>query len=510
MALRTLRFEQDYERALGRTAQLMDAERNRVLCMEQLLLQFENDGLRLRFDQVNENLMTATNSESEIRIQLYGAYKEIERLRSIADTSIHEVEDLRRELSLMNDTATESKKLLSDKIRLSKDLSNVKSEFDRLSTQSASSKALLAEKQELERQLNTLRTQMENERRAHELMQTKGSHQTEEIINLSTRLDQARKELADETRARERQEWSARQQSAEWAAQRTALEGKLEVLNSKLRLTKDRLQGTQKDAQQQRSNARNDTSDSQPMPRTVSLQRATAQFHPDMTIATPGAVQTHDRIKKSAALPGDKSAFSITPFLNRTNGLANSPISSDDDVDELDTVNVNAEAKTSLLGNSSCLRDEGLDSQLQTSPLPEDLNFNAKKQSPRQFKSTAISTIGKPTKSLYHPDNGCQSEGSSIIPPQTSDHGQAKIKRRRLGTHRERSLFDEEGEDGEKGEGDTRNTKKPGRKLALGVGRNPVLSGLQHPGTGVSSRLPPNRGFGGSGFSPLKKDRKRF
>jgi len=62
--------------------------------MEQLLLQFENDTLRSELDQVNGQLAIVMQAESDNRLQLHGAWKEVDRLRSIIKASSHEIEGL--------------------------------------------------------------------------------------------------------------------------------------------------------------------------------------------------------------------------------------------------------------------------------------------------------------------------------------------------------------------------------------------------------------------------------
>ena len=94
LAIRTAQFESEYAKISGRTAQLLDAERTRVKRMEQLLLQFENDTLRSELEQVNGQLAAAMQAESDNRLQLHEAWKEVDRLRSVIKASSHEIEGL--------------------------------------------------------------------------------------------------------------------------------------------------------------------------------------------------------------------------------------------------------------------------------------------------------------------------------------------------------------------------------------------------------------------------------
>ena len=95
MALRTAHFESEYAKTSGRTIQMLDAEKSRVNLMEQLILQFENDTLRLELEKVNEQLVEVIQTDSDARFQLYEARREMDCLHGIVKSSSHEVQNLR-------------------------------------------------------------------------------------------------------------------------------------------------------------------------------------------------------------------------------------------------------------------------------------------------------------------------------------------------------------------------------------------------------------------------------
>lgn len=95
MALRTAHFESEYAKISGRTIQMLDAEKSRVKLMEQLLLQFENDTLRLELEKINEQLVEVIQTDSDARFQLYEARREMDCLHGIVKSSSHEVQNLR-------------------------------------------------------------------------------------------------------------------------------------------------------------------------------------------------------------------------------------------------------------------------------------------------------------------------------------------------------------------------------------------------------------------------------
>ena len=397
--------------------------------------------------------------------------------------------------------------MLAEKIRLSKDLSGLQAEFERLRTHSASSQGILAEKQALERQLNTLEVQLEDEKRTRERAQARKIERDQEIAILSSQLEKARKELSETLKAIEKQEHNTQQQSLKWRTQRDDLESKIETLNRNLRSTKDQLQEAHK-LQQRRSNATADKSnEAGSRPRAIAPQRSTTHFNPGMTIATPGAVKTHERIKQPSALPGDKSVFSITPYLSRTGGPPDASVSSDDDIDELGAVNME-EITMSPSKHVLLDEDKSHDSRLEGQAIPDkDLPRKTAKQksNTHQLTSNKLKTKESSTKPSGHIDSDDQLEGPSGLHLQTASHGPGKPKKRKLGTQRDRNLFEEEEED------ELHENRKPGRKLALGTGRNPVLNSFKQPTASTSGNLPGNRGFGGfQAFSPLKRDKKRL
>lgn len=411
----------------------------------------------------------------------------------------------------MNSASTGYSTLLTEKLHLSREISHLKSEIERLKSQNNSHQALVAEKHEMDRQLYSLEVQLENEKHAHERARAKSAQQAVEIDRLSVRIDELQTELTRELRAKQQHERDSRQQNMGWDSQRSVLEGKIETLKKQLRSAKDKLQETQQELQQKRSNVRKNEGDgTESRSRVVPLQRPgpSAEYHNGVTIATPGAVRVQEKIQRQSALPGDKSAFSITPFLNRTGGPRNSPSSSEAEEDPMDVTldesNASfrkARAIDEPSGNDGARNDRS--GPAQVSP-PEAKVKNTKPQA-RERKPPA-SGLMDGTKKPGKRSNGkelADASDDSIDP--FIEQGQAKPKKRKLGTQRDRSLFEEEEE-----EDGMLESRKPGRKVGLGAGRNSVLATTAMSSTSTGDRGSRALGFGGAGgFSPLKRDRKR-
>lgn len=400
-------------------------------------------------------------------------------------------------------TVSDSKKLSAENANLSKELALLKSQIEELSSSRVSSQEIVAQKQGLERQLTTLEVQLEDEKRSRERIQARNLQQTQELESVSSQLEKLRKEGTDSSNTKE-QERAVRQQEHDWAKQRKAFEKEIESLNKKLRSTKDQLQDVQKAQQNRPGNtvAGNANNEATPQNRVNPIQRAVSQFNPDLTIATPGAVQTYKGIKQPAALPGEKSAFSITPYLNRTNDQLGAEASSDDD--DLDGFSI-AKAKekeTDMLPFKGGVsgEDREIDDQPEKQTTLEKLPRKSSKQKQPQSKTTKPQAKKNLAKRSDNVESDDQLEDFSGLRTQTMGNGLAKSKKRKLGTQRERNIFEEE-------EDEFYEQRKPSRKLATGAaGRN--QTGPQPPAASATGPLSGKGVFGA--FSPLKRDKKRL
>ncbi|RMJ22448.1 hypothetical protein PHISP_06687 [Aspergillus sp. HF37] len=455
MALKTGRLERKYEQSLLHSMQLLDAERSRAKHVEQLYLEFENHDLRSQLDRASDELIQTTKVAHEAASSC-----------SIKQTSSHTSDDLHKEIASLRKAATESERHLAEKSALSEKLSKMQSELARLEKQNTSTQPHAAEKHDLQRQLDTLKGQLENGR-------TKESQQVAEIADLTKRLEETRRQLSGETDSRSRQEHNVRQERLEWEKQQTALESKLESLQQKLKSMKDQLHEAKSNVRD-----RNSRPEDRGASRTVpTQQRPSTRYNADMAIGTPGPVKTHVGTKKPTA-PGEKSGFSITPFLNRTSAFQDPPSSSEDDPEEpheeSDTEKRPSKGKATDRGRASNPNPQSED--VQDSPIRR----NADTSEPKRGKAP---TDTNPDMATNHSDRDDEVEDAGALRQPTGPMG--KPKKRKLGAQRDNSPDDDLG-----------SVKKPGRKLALGGGSRPA-------------RLPRSRVFSGpTDFSPLKRDRR--
>lgn len=90
-----MQLEREYEKAIADSARFLDAEKDRMRRMEQLLLRFESENLRSQLGEVNEQVLGLAQAESEACLQLDKAYQEIDRLDLHVQVSKSEIQKLK-------------------------------------------------------------------------------------------------------------------------------------------------------------------------------------------------------------------------------------------------------------------------------------------------------------------------------------------------------------------------------------------------------------------------------
>ena len=279
---------------------------------------------------------------------------------------------LQAELNAMSSISSESTKLLTERLALSRELSTLKPELEHLRTQVNANQQLLSEKLSLERQLNTVQVELENAQRAaqrakerqrktgdydatyeaqldelqkqlkdekvarreaqRELEMHKSEQETSrerpssrgkdgDDEHLKVEVEKLRKELSTEKHERQKAEKAIETEKATWEAHRSQLDDKLAQFRTKLRSTKEQLKEKEAELDKVKQNVASKPAEPQKPKNMVNPhKRAAAQMDPDASnLGTPGDGLPAKRSKKSmTTMPGEKSTFSITPFLNRT------------------------------------------------------------------------------------------------------------------------------------------------------------------------------------------------
>ena len=416
----------------------------------------------------------------------------------------------------------DSTKLLTEKLTLARELSALKPELDHLRSQAASHQSLLAEKLSLQRQLGTVQVELATEKRATQRALAKDGKLQAEDAELGSRIESLQADLSKERRERQKVEREVQKTSTESENRITTLESRLDAFRNKLKSTKEQLKEAQMSLQTaQSSNHVKSTRASVPVTNTASSvgnprKRAAARMDADTILGTPGDLPAGKSSKRGPALIGEKSTFSITPFLNRTASVAlEGPPS--DNAGGGDGVHVKAPDHAS--GNTSQTlplspkeMSDGVD---MSHTLNNNLNKPGTLQNAKTGKINSRAPPARKTKATptleqvaeENIENG--SPGTKLSELAATEYscndtlrGGLEIKRRKrklLGGSLGKTLFDED-------DGDT---LKSDRRSLFGVRG---FMALGNGGLGISE-TGPRKGNGPKvstfgAISPLKKDRR--
>ncbi|KAI9853364.1 MAG: hypothetical protein M1824_001299 [Vezdaea acicularis] len=336
-SLKTQQLLLAYEEACHDLTQTYAAEENRRLRTHILLQEDESDELREQLSDADASLDALELAAEESDEIITGLSTDLQHLQKAFHRQTHELETLRIENHSLTSSSSSSTKLLTEKLALTRELAALKPELEHLRSQTSSNARLLAEKLSLERQLSTLQVELETEKRATARALARGGKAAENDIQLEDEIERLRTELAREKRERARAEKEATAGSGAWESRKAVLEGRVEALKTKLRSTKEALADARAELQkaQAATVARPTTTDNL-APRNPRKRPAAAAIPmDDIAIGTPDGLTAARRgpaakKRKADAGVGDKSVFSITPFLNRTMSLApESPVRED-------------------------------------------------------------------------------------------------------------------------------------------------------------------------------------
>ncbi|EEQ86228.2 uncharacterized protein BDCG_09497 [Blastomyces dermatitidis ER-3] len=463
------RLETEYEKALCQTKLIIGEEKNRVLRVHALLADHDKEDLCSEVEDTKSHLARAEKIGSEAQEQLKQAQNDIDHLRNSLRAHLREIDDLKSNISELQVTVADSSKLLAEKRAMTREISNLKHEIEHLRSQNSSHQALMSEKLSLERQLRSLEVELQNEKNALEKARLKCLEQSEMDSKIISELGEFNKELARERREREKIENDMKTEALEWARHRSVLENKLATLRNKLRQSKDNSDldhPTILDDVGQEDQRR---------------KRSTSRFETEITIATPGAAAAPRRISRVPTVPGEKSTFSTTPFLNRTSTTAESS-------DESET---NSDAE---------------EVRRRTKRIKEDAEHDRPKpRKPSSSKATKPTKQRRPAKSqdvsvMVNSDDDhevMQSTKPQHESSTSTTNKNAGIKRRLLPRKPEGTLFD----DDEDGFGDP---NKDRRRIPSGFR---ALRGGQFGLGAPSRRLGGGRGLEAyADISPLRRD----
>ncbi|KAF1916181.1 hypothetical protein BDU57DRAFT_496505 [Ampelomyces quisqualis] len=197
-SLRNATLELNLERSKHSVEVVAKDEEIRKLRVSQCLLQDEASDL-------HEQLGEEQARSDELENALDEALAQIDEYKAAADaaqkqirTQARESANLKAELKAMENVTSDSNKILSEKLALSREISSLRPEVEHLRAQVESNQGLLTEKLSLQRQLTTLQVELENEKRTAARTLAKQGRKMEQDDHLRGELEELRKELAQE------------------------------------------------------------------------------------------------------------------------------------------------------------------------------------------------------------------------------------------------------------------------------------------------------------------------
>jgi septal ring factor EnvC (AmiA/AmiB activator) len=331
-SIKTSHLEQVYERALREAERIYEGERVRALRVQLLLLEDENDELRERIDENDVELNKAEDNNDELRQQVEEASEELQQVQMELKARMRDVEHYRTEVNALNASSSNVTKILAEKLALSRELAILKPELEHLKSQTTTQQNLLAEKLALQHELSSVQVELENEKRAVQRIKSQPKASSHNDSALAEEVKELEMEVAKAQREAQKSDRESRKKITEWESQKGILEGKLDAFRNKLRTTKEQLKEAQDEIEKVQA-AKMAQSAELTKARLVGgaaaanpKKRRVTRFDPDMTIGTPGHGGPAAKKQRISVNVGEKSTFSMTPFLNRTTSiLADTP-----------------------------------------------------------------------------------------------------------------------------------------------------------------------------------------
>jgi hypothetical protein len=227
----------------------------------------------------------------------------------------------------------DSGKLLQEKFALTRELDRLRPELEHLQSQLTNHQTVVADKRNLQRQLDSLEVELENEKRSKQRVRDRDD---KAFDDLKSRVEEAEKRLATEKREQEKSRKDHEKQLSEAKSQVERLEDRFSTMKTKLQDAQTELKATKAELERYRLDLETaSATEAEPLKKKavawkgkISRKRvADESILEDPSLGTPGVEPGIDKrpIKKRGielAAYGEKSTFSITPFLHRSKNLS--------------------------------------------------------------------------------------------------------------------------------------------------------------------------------------------
>ncbi|KID66922.1 uncharacterized protein G6M90_00g070310 [Metarhizium brunneum] len=526
--------------ALHKTESITRDEEARLLQLRLLTMRDENASLREKLGQKDFKISTLIRDSDQIRIDLDDSRQIIRAQEARLKKQDVDRASLKAEIEALNGTMQDSGKAMQEKFALTRELNRIKPELEHLQSQLTSFQATVAERNDLRRQLDSLEVELENEKRSKLRLQSRDDDAA--TTELKSRLEKAEQKLAAEKREREKMKREHERELASANAENERLEERISDLKEKSKALQSDLKGVKEQLEDAQSELVCDKPHVLPRggeekPRkAVALtadvgkkRRAAAEMNfESITIQTPGndiVARERPTRKRGAdkSTVGEKSAFSVTPFLNRNKSLTDEsgqesshdvsaeadpdpvpdepadhgpPSESEDEEEPAPRPKVSFKSTVSFKSPAKPKKTRGRPPKAAPAPLaestPAKTNRVMKTRGTPKVKSIPDISVEKSADNSTSTDQenvpiAASKKATSVLQSKAPE-GEVKKKKRKLLGAANATLFDDD--DGEA-------IAKPKPQPATSRRTRTVLGG------GVRNAF-----AAGSSFSPLKRDRR--
>ncbi|KAI1007834.1 hypothetical protein K3495_g404 [Podosphaera aphanis] len=559
-------------RCLYEEDSLAQEEEHRRLRVKILILENKNIDLRRNLALGNNRIEHTQNECRDLRKQLVEVGDGVTGHKAALKNKDKEIQSLKSQLTSLDGITADTSNLVAEKLALSRELANIKPEVHHLQAQVSQHQNILAEKLELERQIGVLKIELESEREStrqvfksvvrtltdyqsqlETLRRELGKEKREKVAfqiemesNHQLEVENLKKELAHERQQREKltkeseieaqnqldelrhgflREKESMEKSLEEVSRnlklsetrRSVLEKKVDELWENLVASKDQLKFCELELGQARECVV--TSNSAPAREVTLAKNARVHDNQDksnnVTVSPPvgGATRGTRTYKKRGefeqASVGEKSLFSITPFLNRTANIETDLLSIDADFSEgLEAKNTVSDAEhdpppvvsSKTRGRKRATKKNPKATQPNISEKPGEIQTELRRaiSPPENLIKLIAAEIDKDDYSedllnSNQADSTLNSDRITSVGAQseileTAKEKHPKKKRKLVRAPKVASVGDDE--------------------IAPELSTKPGLRSTRLLGEGLFSNLPESSGESAPSFSPLKRDRR--
>ncbi|KAL6690251.1 hypothetical protein J3F84DRAFT_390137 [Trichoderma pleuroticola] len=290
----------EYQQNRHKTDLISRDEDARRLQLRVLLLRDENTRLQDKCAAKDEEIKTLLRDGDQLRVELDGfkAQQGQPKDAQAKDAAI-EADDSSGETKSSETHLQDLSKALDENLALTKELQQLRPEMELLKQQVTNYEKMLSEQRKTE--LAASKKQSKPER---------SNDESEDMSELREALDKVTEKLAEEERQRESTKSNHRKQLEESERQNDKLEQKISKLEKKLKDSQKELRDVRKELKAPQPSSKEDESEGG---NTSNNQEATTKPR-----AKEERLSRRNKRTIEQAAVGEKSAFSITPFLNKT------------------------------------------------------------------------------------------------------------------------------------------------------------------------------------------------